>query len=231
MTVSSDPRHRLFGRRRWIPLTIAASALALALVVAIASVGYRKVWDVPLPSTRAVQGPPRRSRAGATSLWPRALRGLPRGGRGAPGALTRRGRAADRGSGETTYLGTWRAPNLTPDAATGIGNVTDAEFARMIRYGVNRDGHIGFPFMDSLPTCPKRISSQSCRSSARCRQRQASLRARTSTCSVRLRSPTSSIRTRRPVPLADVTPEARRATGRTWRNRSAGAAHATRRAA
>ena len=54
------------------------------------------------------------------------------------------------GSGEQTYLGTWRAPNLTPDDATGIGKVTDAQLARMIRYGVNRDGHIGLPFMDSF---------------------------------------------------------------------------------
>jgi hypothetical protein len=27
------------------------------------------------------------------------------------------------GSGETTSLGTWRAPNLTPDPATGVGHV------------------------------------------------------------------------------------------------------------
>jgi mono/diheme cytochrome c family protein len=54
------------------------------------------------------------------------------------------------GSGEQTYLGTWRAPNLTPDDASGIGKVTDAQLARMIRYGVNRDGHIGLPFMDSF---------------------------------------------------------------------------------
>ncbi len=53
------------------------------------------------------------------------------------------------GPGEHTYLGTWSAPNLTPDPATGLGRVSDAQFARMMRYGVDRDGHIALPFMDA----------------------------------------------------------------------------------
>ena len=36
-------------------------------------------------------------------------------------------------------LGTLRAPNITPDPATGIGEYTDAELARAIRFGVMRD--------------------------------------------------------------------------------------------
>lgn len=44
-------------------------------------------------------------------------------------------------------FGTFRAPNLTPDMETGIGKRTDAELARSIRYMVNHEGRILFPFM------------------------------------------------------------------------------------
>ena len=43
--------------------------------------------------------------------------------------------------------GTFRAPNITPDKETGIGNMTDQEIARTIRYGVKSDHSILFPFM------------------------------------------------------------------------------------
>jgi len=45
-------------------------------------------------------------------------------------------------------FGTFRTPNLTPDRETGIGRRTDAELARMIRYGVRHDGRAALPFMD-----------------------------------------------------------------------------------
>jgi mono/diheme cytochrome c family protein len=44
-------------------------------------------------------------------------------------------------------FGTFRAPNLTPDPETGIGNMTDAELARAIRYSVKHNGKIVPPFM------------------------------------------------------------------------------------
>lgn len=43
-------------------------------------------------------------------------------------------------------IGKIYARNLTPDA-TGIGTMTDAEFARALRYGVNKDGKALFDFM------------------------------------------------------------------------------------
>ena len=46
-------------------------------------------------------------------------------------------------------FGSFRAPNITPDAETGIGNRTDAELARAIRYMVKHDNSILFPFMAS----------------------------------------------------------------------------------
>jgi mono/diheme cytochrome c family protein len=43
--------------------------------------------------------------------------------------------------------GIFRAPNLTPDTETGIGKLTDAEIARVLRYSVAHDGKTVFPFM------------------------------------------------------------------------------------
>lgn len=40
-----------------------------------------------------------------------------------------------------------RAPNLTPDRATGIGGWTDGEVLRAMREGVSRDGRALFPMM------------------------------------------------------------------------------------
>lgn len=45
-------------------------------------------------------------------------------------------------------FGTFRAPNLTPDKETGIGNISDAQIARSLRYMVSSDGRILFPFME-----------------------------------------------------------------------------------
>jgi hypothetical protein len=48
---------------------------------------------------------------------------------------------------EIPGFGTFRAPNLTPDPETGIGNITDTQLARAIRYGVKHDGKLIPPFM------------------------------------------------------------------------------------
>ena len=45
-------------------------------------------------------------------------------------------------------VGTFRMPNLTPDAETGIGRRTDAELVRLIRHGVRHDGRAALPFME-----------------------------------------------------------------------------------
>lgn len=43
--------------------------------------------------------------------------------------------------------GTFRAPNITPDVETGIGNMTDGEIARTLRYSVNKNSGCVFPLM------------------------------------------------------------------------------------
>jgi hypothetical protein len=45
------------------------------------------------------------------------------------------------------FPGHIRAPNLTPDAQTGLGAWSDGEVARAIREGVSRDGRPLFPMM------------------------------------------------------------------------------------
>lgn len=44
-------------------------------------------------------------------------------------------------------VGTFRVPNITPDAETGIGRLKDEEIARLIRYGVKPNGRAALPFM------------------------------------------------------------------------------------
>lgn len=49
-----------------------------------------------------------------------------------------------------TPFGTFFLPNITPDAQTGIGSQTDAEIARLLRYGVKSNGEAVLPFMQGL---------------------------------------------------------------------------------
>jgi mono/diheme cytochrome c family protein len=133
----------------------AGGVLAVLLLAAGAAVlyalhGYRKVWDLPLPSTRAVQDPAAIARGRYIVYGPGRCADCHAADEARPALLRGEEVPITGGSGETTYLGTWRAPNLTPDMATGIGNVSDAQLARMMRHGVNRDGRIGLPFMDSF---------------------------------------------------------------------------------
>ncbi len=49
-----------------------------------------------------------------------------------------------------TPFGTFFLPNITPDAKTGIGRMTDGELARMFRYGVKSNGEAVLPFMQGM---------------------------------------------------------------------------------
>jgi len=59
--------------------------------------------------------------------------------------------AGTRGKGVLLPLeglpGQVNAPNITPDAETGIGSWTDGEKIRAIREGISKDGHMLFPLM------------------------------------------------------------------------------------
>ena len=45
-------------------------------------------------------------------------------------------------------FGDFYSPNLTPDNGTGIGGRSDAELARVLRFGVRADGRAAFPLME-----------------------------------------------------------------------------------
>lgn len=49
--------------------------------------------------------------------------------------------------------GTFRAPNLTPDKETGIGNLKDEEIARVLRHMVSPTNKCVFPFMPFAELC------------------------------------------------------------------------------
>jgi mono/diheme cytochrome c family protein len=55
------------------------------------------------------------------------------------------GAAFAGGRALATPFGTFYSPNITPDADTGIGHWTDADFLRALRQGVRPDGAYYFP--------------------------------------------------------------------------------------
>lgn len=132
-----------------ISITAGVLIVLIAGLTAYAAGTYPKTWDIALPTTRAsddpdliargryiVYGPGRCADCHVADAARDALN------RGDDAPLT-------GGSGEQTFLGSWTAPNLTPDPDTGLGRVSDGQIARMLRTGVNRDGHIALPFMDA----------------------------------------------------------------------------------
>lgn len=64
-----------------------------------------------------------------------------------PPAVSRIGRPLVGGQEFKLPVGTFRVPNITSDAETGIGAIKDEALARLIRYGVKPDGHTALPFM------------------------------------------------------------------------------------
>jgi mono/diheme cytochrome c family protein len=135
-------------------------ALILAVVCALivvfggaallyAMLAYTRPWDVPVPEAHASSDPAVIARGRYIVYGPGRCADChsPDASRA---ALTRgEDTPLTGGPGERTYLGSWTAPNLTPDADTGIGRVSDGALARLLRYGVNRDGRIALPFMDA----------------------------------------------------------------------------------
>jgi len=136
--------------KRLVALTVAVLLFVCVAGVAYALVGYRRAWTVPLPPTRAVDAPDVIARGRYIIFGPGRCADCHSPDSARPQLLRGEDVPLTGGPGESTYLGTWTAPNLTPDDATGIGRVSDGQLARMIRYGVNRQGRIGLPFMDAF---------------------------------------------------------------------------------
>lgn len=121
-----------------------------AAVVSGAWILYPRTWTRPTSDVRAVTDPAVIERGRYIVYGPGRCADCHTPDEARPALMRGDEVPLAGGPGERTYLGTWTAPNLTPETATGIGTVTDAQIARMIRYGINRDGHVALPFMDAF---------------------------------------------------------------------------------
>lgn len=127
--------------------------IVIAIAAAIVSGAwllYPRTWDRPLPDTRATTDPAAIERGRYIVYGPGRCADCHTPDEAQPGLRRGDTPLLVGGPGERTYLGNWTAPNLTPDPGTGIGNVSDGQLARMIRHGIDRNGHVALPFMDSF---------------------------------------------------------------------------------
>lgn len=123
--------------------------LALAAVV-FAMLRYDRRWDVALPSTRASADPAVIARGEYLVNGPAHCSDCHSPATARERLFSGEAVALTGGTEEATWLGTWVAPNLTPDTITGIGKLSDGQIARSLRTGVDRDGHIALPFKDAF---------------------------------------------------------------------------------
>ncbi len=125
---------------------------AVVLLAGVASIAalwaYRRTWSVPLPAIRAVSDPAVIARGRYIVFGPGRCADCHAPDAERPRLLAGEEVALTGGPGEHTFIGTWSAPNLTSDRETGLGAVSDGQIARMLRYGVDREGRIAPPFMD-----------------------------------------------------------------------------------
>jgi mono/diheme cytochrome c family protein len=118
-----------------------------AMWIALLSIGallVAWVWGLNRRDEDPVEGS---AQAAAPAAIEQITRGayLARAGNCMGGHTARGGAAYAGGRGVPTPFGTVYAPNLTPDAATGIGTWSPAEFWRALHNGRGRDGRLLYP--------------------------------------------------------------------------------------
>src|SRR6185369_13715014 len=113
---------------------LSAACVLAVILVGTALVRYDRRWDVPTPVVQASTDPGIIARGRYIVYGPGRCADCHTPDEARP-VLDRGGEVPlTGGPGEVTYLGSWTAPNLTPDRATGLGAVSDAEIARMLRF-------------------------------------------------------------------------------------------------
>lgn len=131
MTTTSTP-----GRPRWLRWLMGLLVL-LALLAALVA------WLNVRGEEAVTQGPPAGAPADESTLARGAY--LARAGN-CMGCHTVAGGAEFAGGlGVETPFGTIFAPNITPDARTGIGNWSSSEFWRAMHHGRSREGRLLYP--------------------------------------------------------------------------------------
>ena len=130
---------------KWTGATIALLALVLVVTVAFR---WDRTFDAPLPALKASSDPQVIARGRYLAFGPAHCSDCHAGIESR--ALIAQGGTPPLSGGMVFDIppGVIRVPNITPDSVTGIGKLTDAQIARMIRYGVRHDGRAALPFME-----------------------------------------------------------------------------------
>jgi mono/diheme cytochrome c family protein len=125
--------------------TIAALALVFVVVVLVRA---NRKFDAPYPDIHASREPRVIARGEEIAYGAGHCVSCHTGD--AEGPSVRDGAMPLLAGGNTFKLplGNVYTPNLTPDRETGIGRYSDAELARVLRYGVMPDGRAALPFME-----------------------------------------------------------------------------------
>ncbi|HSC85809.1 MAG TPA: c-type cytochrome [Polyangiaceae bacterium] len=118
-------------------LTVLAGLLLLLVIAATATFAYTShVWDSPVPAPLppiSADGSPAALERGA-ALFHSTCEVCHRG----PGSATASGAPV---TDVPAFLGTFHAPNLTRHPQAVLASYSDAELARLIRYGIDRNEH------------------------------------------------------------------------------------------
>lgn len=129
---------------KWTGIIIASILVLLSITVAMRQ---NLTYDAPYPAIKASTDTALIARGKYLALGPAHCSNC----HGAPGTWEKieKGEEVAMSGGYKFDLpiGSFYVRNITPDAETGIGRLTDAEIARMLRYGVRPNGTGVLPFM------------------------------------------------------------------------------------
>jgi len=118
-------------RRIWIGATAAVMA---GIAIAVAIMYKPAIAPITPPAQDSFDAQLKREGARVVALGDCAVCHTAKDGRPFAGGLPL-----------ATPFGTIYATNITPDPQTGIGTWSEAAFARAVRHGVSRDGHLLYP--------------------------------------------------------------------------------------
>lgn len=138
-------RKRLLKLAAWGAASLGTLAVLFVIVVQVRS---RRTFDAPYPEIHASSDPAVIARGKYLAYGPGHCVVCHTSGDEQKKVFRDGAEYAMAGGNEFKLpVGSFFTPNLTPDRETGIGRYSDAELARVIRYGVMPDGRAAIPFM------------------------------------------------------------------------------------